>query len=105
MATGQSVIERSLRLINALGTGESVTGQMQTDTLEALNDMLESWTGTASAIAWATTLTLPVSYEDAVVYNLAVRLAPEFNREAPPTIQAIAVERLAAIRAVKLALT
>ena len=43
MATGQSICQRALRLLNALGTGESVGSDLQADILGALNTMLDSW--------------------------------------------------------------
>lgn len=43
MPSGQSIVSRALRLISALGTGEPVSTQLQTDMLEALNAMIDSW--------------------------------------------------------------
>lgn len=43
MATSLDLIEKSMRLIGALGQGESATAQEGTDGLACLNAMLESW--------------------------------------------------------------
>ena len=43
MASGQSIVSRALRLLNALGTGESVGTDLRSDMLGALNKMLDSW--------------------------------------------------------------
>lgn len=37
-------------------------------------------------------LTLPPGYDSAYAYNLAVRLAPQYGREAPATVQRLAID-------------
>jgi len=36
--------------------------------------------------------------EDAVVYNLAIRLAPEYGKQVPPDVRQIASEALRAVK-------
>lgn len=43
MATARDLIKRSLRLIHVLSTTEEPTAQEASDSLEALNDMLDEW--------------------------------------------------------------
>lgn len=43
MATAQTIIDRSIRLIGALESGESATAQETADCLVALNALIDSW--------------------------------------------------------------
>lgn len=42
---------------------------------------------------------MPQEYESMLIYNLAVWIAPEYEREAPPTVSRVAKQTLTAIRA------
>jgi len=45
-----------------------------------------------------TTVTLPPGYEDAIVWNLALRLGPSYGKSIRPDVAAFAAEALRAIR-------
>lgn len=47
-----------------------------------------------------TSITMPPGYDDAIVYNLAVRLAPEYGRQTPAEIAMLATESKASIKRV-----
>lgn len=46
----------------------------------------------------ATTVSLPPGWDDAIDFNLAVRIAPEYEREAPPTVKQMALQTMAALK-------
>lgn len=54
-------------------------------------DSVKPFTETSSFAAVTDTLVLPVNYEESVIYNLAVRLGPEFGKAVPVEVAAIAV--------------
>jgi hypothetical protein len=50
-------------------------------------------------IATASTLfQMPSGYSDALTYNLAIRLAPEYGKQAPQEVVAIAIETKANVK-------
>jgi hypothetical protein len=54
--------------------------------------VLYSWKPLATFASANDTFSMPPGYEEAIKYNLAVRFAPEFNKEASPTVQLVAIE-------------
>lgn len=50
------------------------------------------------ALTLAAQILVPAGYERAIRFNLAVELAPEFGREAPPTVQRVATESKANLK-------
>lgn len=63
------------------------------DNIETLNlESLKPFTETSSFEAITDTLQMPVIYEEPIIYNLAVRMAPEFGKAAPMEVVAIATD-------------
>ncbi len=59
---------------------------------------LYSWQVLSSIASVATTISFPPGYADAIRYNLAVRLAPEWGRVLRPDVKDLAVETRAKIQ-------
>lgn len=99
MATVQDLINRTLKLITYLPSGESATHDDSNDTLYALNDLLAQWMDDGIPIdpgTLAVTDDFPLDGGDqrAVRYNLAVDIWPEFfpNQPINPVIATRAME-------------
>jgi hypothetical protein len=95
MATALDVIRRSMRLIGALAEGEVPTAEQAADGLTALQSMLGEWETRGlrlgavvdTTYATATDIAVPVTHLQALAFNLAVNLAPEYG--AAQAMQAI----------------
>lgn len=92
MATCLQHVTRAMRLIGALQEGEQPNANQTADGITVLQNMLGAWemegitlSGLVGAtLTAATDLPLPDSQTDAVQYNLAVRLAPEYGATPSP---------------------
>ena len=97
MATAIDIITRALRLINAIEAGETATAEDAVDGLAALNEMVSGWENAGIHIGWSTLgqdddLLVHDKYHEGIRYNLATRLAAEYDGiDAPATVVAIAV--------------
>lgn len=105
MATAQTIIDRALRLIGAIEAGESGTTDETDDGLAVLNAMIGAWIADRSNIITITTFataatnqSLPDGYEQALIHNLAVLLAPEYGKPVPESVTKIAADTLRIIR-------
>lgn len=98
--TAQEFINRALRLIGKLAQGQSPTAGETTDALSAMNGMLTRWEangltmGFSPVSAAGSTVPVPAEINDAVAYNLAIRLAPEYGYPIPAEVAAIAESTL-----------
>lgn len=86
MTTGTQIIERAARLNGVKAQGQPLSAEDTAAYLEGLNAMLIRWEADGlslgfSAMSAATgTIPIPAENEEAVAYNLAVVMAPEFGR-------------------------
>lgn len=88
MATALDVIRRAMRLIGALAEGEVPTAAQAADGLESLQAMLGEWEtrgvrlGSVVDATYATAddMPVPVTHLQALAFNLAIVIAPEYGK-------------------------
>jgi hypothetical protein len=104
MTTVTQIVSRSLRLIKVLDPVEAAEAEDMETAMVALNAMVGRWEANGMALGWAAvtspagTIPLPPEAEEAVAYNLAVKLAPEYDVEPSPVVVQEARDGLAALR-------
>ncbi len=92
MAATQTIINRALRLLGMLDANESPEAVDTQTALEALNAMMARWEADGIPLGWAPVLAAsealpaPVEAEEAIAYNLAVRLRPEYGVALAPDV-------------------
>ncbi len=97
MATALDIITRSLRLIYAIEAGETATAEDMVDGLASLNEMVNGWENAGIHIGWqdvgaSDELLVHDKFLEGIRYNLAVRLAAEYDGiDAPNSVVALAV--------------
>jgi hypothetical protein len=102
--TARDIITRALKKIGALAPGEPLASGEALDGLAELNQMLSSWrtendlTQISEISDLSDELSLPDGYSDAIIYNLAVRLAPDYGRMVPDLVMMTAAESMATIK-------
>jgi len=60
------------------------------------------WDQLAAFASTASTVTLPPGYEEVIVYNLAVRIAPEYGKEPSPTVSKIATDSMSWLKKINM---
>lgn len=93
--TPNKAIERALRLCGVLQDGEVPNGDQFSDGLDSLNSMLHSWELESIPLnnydaASGDDLPYPPSHDKAIVDNLAVVIAPEYEVDLKPMVFAMA---------------
>ena len=84
MATAHSVIDRALRLIGAIESGESGTAAESADGLIALNAMLDSWSNQRLMAYAMQTVSKAMTVGDA---SYSIVSAGDFNAARPVKVQ------------------
>ena len=86
------LIARSLRLLRVLDANEAPEAEDAQTALEALNQMMRRWEADGVSLGWNTIaavtdeLPIPEEAEEAVTFNLAVKLRPEYGVALDPDV-------------------
>jgi ribosomal protein L39E len=99
VGTAQNVIQRALRLIGVLKPGEKPAPFDEAGALTALNEMLDGWERSGVDLTHTTltitdAIALDASWIEGIRFNLAVRLAHEYERPVPEWVSVQAVDAL-----------
>jgi hypothetical protein len=105
MTQALDVIRDALGYLRVVDANAPIDANDASDALRQLNMMLIGWEADGVPLGWsaATTLdsalTSPPEADEAIGYNLAVRLRPRYGTTADPDVQGMAVASLAQLRA------
>lgn len=100
MATVSALVARTLRLLQVIDPAQAVKPHDLDTALVALNAMMARWEADGLALGWSPVSNpsqdLPVPDEalEAVAYNLAVKLAPEYGTAVTPEVHSGALAGL-----------
>ena len=109
MALVSEIINRSLRLIGAIDALAATDAVDSQTAIVALNALCNRWEANGLAMGWVDvsdpddTFPAPVEAEEAITYQLALRLAAEYGVAPRGDVAAFAMESLAALRRDRLA--
>ena len=108
--TVQELISRSLRILRVQDSHEAPEAEDYATAMLALNSMLTRWEADGVALGWQNVdnpedvLPVPDEAQDAVAYNLALRLRSEYGASIDPDVIQFARDGLNALyRDVKVA--
>lgn len=102
--TAIQIIGRALRLIGVIDANEAIEANIAQDALETLNGMLAEWHEAQiglpdySLATVTDTLATDAADREAIAYQLAIRVAPEYGRSLSPEAAVIAESSMARLR-------
>lgn len=105
MSTGTDLIEKALMEIGAHSVVSPAPPESINIGLGKLNAMLQQWTSESIAMevvplrAAGEQLGEPADATDAIIYNLAIRLAPSFDAPVSPDLRGLAQSTYSTIKA------
>lgn len=103
MAKVYDTIARALRLLRVVDARQALSASDLSTGIVALNAMMQRWEADTLALGWSPVsspddaLPVPQEAEEAVAYNLAVRLRPEYGATLEPDVVQMARDGLDAL--------
>lgn len=104
MSTVSDITARALRLLSVVDANESLEAEDSNTAILALNAMCRRWEANGMAMGWSDvsnpsdTMPNPPEADEAIAYNLALRLAPEYNAQPSGAVIAFAADGLRALQ-------
>lgn len=104
MATVAAIIARSLRLIGVHDPGEPLEATDVTTGMEAMNAMCTRWEANGQSLGWSNVsnpsqeMPSPPELDECIAYNLACKIAPEYDASVPIGVATQANESLNELR-------
>lgn len=98
------IVSRALRILRVIDPDEAVEERRFFNALEALNTMIDAWEGHGRAIGWSRQknpkdiMPTPPELDEAIAFNLAVKLRPEYGKALEPDVIEFAKSGLNLIR-------
>jgi hypothetical protein len=105
MTQVSSIVRDALLHLRVQDAAEAVDAQAMQDAIRALNGMVQRWEADGVSLGWTDvsapddTLPAPAEAEEAISYNLAVRLRARYGVAIDPDVIQLATDGLAALRA------
>lgn len=104
MATAQTIINRALRLCRVLDANEAAEAQDAADALATLNAMLAEWHAAQVGLpdyrfsGLTDALATDDADSEAIAFQLAMRISPEYGVDLPPQVVAMAEQAMGRLR-------
>ncbi len=101
----EAIVSRALRLIQVVDPRQSVQNVDMETGIAALNAMMRRWEANGMSLGWADVaapddeLPVPPEAVEAIAYNLAVTLAPEYATTPDVAVVAVALQGKGDLRA------
>lgn len=98
------IVSRALRLLRVIDPNESPEAEQMVGAIEALNGMMRRWEANGLSLGWSDVsgpsdeVPAPDEAIDAMVFNLATKLRPEYGVALEQDVYVMADQGLAALR-------